>query len=138
MDTLQRRYLRNRFGVDSPRYKTYLKDHRASKRLVDVHSRVSEIIHGAEQRGLPMMLHRHDIELLLTGPCHYCGTECPALTSGPGFNGIDRMDNSVRSYTPENSVSCCWTCNKMKGVMGKEEFLAHVARIHRKQSFTAA
>jgi len=131
-DTLQRRYLRNRFGVDSPRYKTYMRDRKAGLRLVDVRTRVEEVVHGAQQRGLDMQLSRTEIELLLTGACHYCGTEYMSA-SGGSFLGIDRVDNSVRKYTRENSVSCCWCCNRWKSTMEKEEFLAHVRRIYAHQ-----
>jgi 5-methylcytosine-specific restriction endonuclease McrA len=132
-DTLQRRYLRNKFGVDSPRYKTYMKERKAGLRLVDARTRVEEVVRGAQQRGLDMQLSRTDVELLLTGTCHYCGTEYMG-NSGGSFLGIDRVDNSVRKYTQENSVSCCWPCNKMKGSMNGDEFLAHVARIRAYQS----
>lgn len=45
------------------------------------------------------------------------------------FNGIDRKNRS-EGYTPENTVSCCPTCNYAKGKLEAETFLTHVLSIH--------
>ncbi len=51
--------------------------------------------------------------------CHYCGK--PPLQkvwrkrpTAFIYNGIDRMDNAL-GYSPENCVTCCGDCNKLKG-----------------------
>jgi 5-methylcytosine-specific restriction endonuclease McrA len=59
---------------------------------------------------------------LILGECWYCAAVANHT------NGIDRVDN-VLPYTPENTVSACWTCNRMKGQMGREEFLEHCKKI---------
>lgn len=54
---------------------------------------------------------------IMTGPCLYCGilpVDC--------VHGLDRMDNS-RGYTPENTVGCCGTCNKMKKCLDAHTFV---------------
>ncbi|KAL6754029.1 hypothetical protein V8C86DRAFT_3028366 [Haematococcus lacustris] len=49
--------------------------------------------------------------------CYLCG-------QSPAF-GIDRVDASS-AYTPENSRSCCTTCNVMKYTWTLPEFLEHI------------
>ena len=44
------------------------------------------------------------------------------------YNGLDRID-STKSHTPDNIVSCCWTCNRMKGDMPYDEFIEHIKRM---------
>lgn len=51
---------------------------------------------------------------LIAGKCYYCGISNKI--------GIDRKDNQI-GYTKENSVSCCWTCNKLKGTLNDKQFL---------------
>jgi hypothetical protein len=64
---------------------------------------------------------------LIFNPCHYC--DAPAEHSKNfyrqkvKYNGIDRKDN-FRSYTSDNIVSCCPTCNKIKSnVLDYQEML---------------
>lgn len=45
------------------------------------------------------------------------------------YNGMDRIDSS-KGHINGNIVPCCWTCNRMKGKMSHQEFIAHIARIH--------
>lgn len=51
----------------------------------------------------------------ITDRCYYCGKK-----PNP-FNGIDRINNK-KGYLRDNCVSCCWECNRMKGIMTQEEF----------------
>jgi 5-methylcytosine-specific restriction endonuclease McrA len=44
-------------------------------------------------------------------------------------NGIDRIDSN-KGYTMDNCVSCCWTCNRMKGNMTQQNFLEHISKIN--------
>lgn len=44
------------------------------------------------------------------------------------YNGLDRIDSS-KGHTISNVVPCCWTCNRMKGDMGYEEFKTHIKKI---------
>lgn len=62
--------------------------------------------------------------------CIYCGgTPCGKMQTGrEKRNGIDRTNNSI-GYEFNNCVSCCWTCNKMKSNMTKQDFLNHIKQI---------
>ena len=42
-------------------------------------------------------------------------------------HGIDRKDNG-KEYTINNSVSCCWDCNREKGAMNSEEYITYRKR----------
>lgn len=65
--------------------------------------------------------------------CHYCGSP-PEIQVKLGSysrwtrNGIDRVDNSI-GYTPENSVTCCFACNRMKSTLSVEVFIAKAKAI---------
>mmetsp|Transcript_91017 Transcript_91017/g.199397 ORF Transcript_91017/g.199397 Transcript_91017/m.199397 type:complete len:617 (+) Transcript_91017:48-1898(+) len=61
-------------------------------------------------------------------PCHYCGKE---PQKGVHYNGLDRLDNSVRVYTESTCVSCCGTCNMAKGRHSEALFLSKCAEIAR-------
>lgn len=64
--------------------------------------------------------------------CHYCGrapyrvrifknkNSTPCI-----YNGIDRVDNKI-GYTLENSVPCCFICNRSKGDLSQDEFKSWV------------
>lgn len=55
-------------------------------------------------------------------PCYYCGGE----TKG----WLDRKNNDKKiGYTINNVVSCCENCNKAKGIMTIDEFIAHILKI---------
>lgn len=60
---------------------------------------------------------------LVTKDCHYCG-----IIQERGFNGIDRKDQT-KGYLLENCVSCCKTCNYMKGSTSEEVFIKRVEHI---------
>jgi len=88
---------------------------------------------NARARGLCWELTEDDFDRLTSQPCFYCGL-LPSMTrvskSGGTFtyNGIDRMDNSL-GYTPENTVSCCTTCNIAKRSMPFDAWIAWIARL---------
>jgi hypothetical protein len=60
---------------------------------------------------------------LILSNCYYCEEldEC-------GLNGIDKLYNN-NGYTEENTVSCCETCNFMKGVVSEEIYLDKIRHI---------
>ena len=68
------------------------------------------------------------------GRCFFCGKEPFAThavsTAGDPYiyNGIDRVDSSV-GYEEQNCVSCCWGCNRMKGMMSVVEFIQKVREL---------
>ena len=64
-------------------------------------------------------------------PCHYCGTtpiKPHREDSSFLYNGLDRFDNNL-GYVESNIVPCCFICNKMKGVLTKEDFMEHLNSI---------
>jgi hypothetical protein len=77
---------------------------------------------NAKKRKLDFALSRQEAELMFVSTCHYCG-KLPSPN-----NGIDRMDNSI-GYFPTNCVACCGLCNRIKNVLGYEEFFAHLKSI---------
>ena len=44
------------------------------------------------------------------------------------YNGIDRIDSNI-GYEPDNCVTCCVICNRMKNKYSKNAFLLHVSKI---------
>jgi hypothetical protein len=75
------------------------------------------------KRNVPLTLTEAQYTELTHNPCYLCG-----YSNTDGI-GIDRMDNTVRSYTYENCRSCCHSCNIMKATESHSEFLAHCAAI---------
>lgn len=79
---------------------------------------------------------------LSQGKCHYCGAEPNEFNAWNRksnrktvdevvlLNGIDRID-SDKGYTPDNCVSCCFTCNTMKSTLPQNVFLDCVDRIYK-------
>jgi hypothetical protein len=89
---------------------------------------------SAEVRGKQFLLTKEQAVKLFESNCFYCGSEPSNLMSaktyngGYIYNGIDRID-SEKDYTVENSVSCCFLCNRMKSDMSQDVFLSHVHKI---------
>lgn len=94
----------------------------------------------AKRRELDHTLTREEFKNLSLSNCHYCDLP-PSnkhVRKGRGklrgetttllYSGIDRKDCN-KGYTPENSVSCCRTCNVVKGTLSKEEFEAWIVRL---------
>lgn len=93
---------------------------------------------SARRRDLEFRLTDGEMLTLLTGACHYCGgppsrdVNVKARHGSYGTficNGIDRKDNS-KGYTLDNRVSCCWLCNRNKGGMDYQNFLAWIVCIY--------
>ena len=97
--------------------------------------RMSQYRNNAIKMGRVFSLTRDQFIELITGNCVYCGSPPSSIVRARGkyqtdfyHNGIDRIDNSV-GYTPENSASCCSTCNLMKRGWSVDVFLKHVRKI---------
>lgn len=78
---------------------------------------------GATKRGLSFGISFDEFLYLLSQSCHYCGTP-----SDNGKMGIDRKDNT-KGYVLENSLPCCYLCNRAKGDKPYEEFILWVVRL---------
>lgn len=79
---------------------------------------------SAKRRNLVFELDRVQCETLFTSPCHYCG-EMPVQDR---LNGIDRYDN-LEGYKLNNTVSCCRTCNMIKGKLDVNDFINKCCKI---------
>lgn len=97
---------------------------------------------NAKSRGLEFLLTKDDIKDFMKQDCFYCGNP-PSNTvntfSGRyrpdravRYSGIDRID-SLKGYTRDNCVSCCFICNHAKSNLSKEAFLNWVKRIYIRQ-----
>lgn len=95
----------------------------------------------ARNRKLSWGLSLEEFSLLTKQNCYYCNQSPHKFYNNNGstsveakeyskylYNGIDRKDNSD-GYMPENSVTCCWKCNKMKGSMGYDTFINTIKEI---------
>lgn len=95
---------------------------------------ISKYMTGAKRRGIEWLLTYEQAMILLEGDCFFCGAKpsiVEASTNGVEFvrNGIDRL-NPAQDYKVENCVTCCTTCNAMKGVMTLDTFISVVSRIY--------
>ena len=101
---------------------------------------------GAIERGHVFELDKDTFREIVEQDCHYCNTppmitrvnSCKKLTKEAKeygsytHNGIDRMDNN-KGYTVENSVPCCFTCNRGKSGMSYNDFINYIKRVRRKK-----
>jgi len=71
-------------------------------------------------------LSKEEYELIIAQPCHYCGK---LTVPDHHYNGLDRLDSSVRVYTPESCVAACGTCNTMKWRRSPAAFIQHCAAV---------
>ncbi len=76
---------------------------------------------GAERRGYVFELTLKDFIDLWNKPCSYCNASIKGI-------GIDRKDNHI-GYTIDNILSCCTTCNFMKGKLTNDEFISKCVEI---------
>ncbi len=64
---------------------------------------------GAKSRKLKWAIERAHYYALVSEPCFYCELKNDTEVGV----GLDRLDNS-RGYEPNNVVSCCAMCNKIR------------------------
>jgi hypothetical protein len=84
---------------------------------------------GAKDRNYSFNLKFEEFKHICKSECFYCG-KSPSQKHGKVlYNGVDRVDNN-KGYSLLNSHSCCGTCNKMKGVLEREEFIEHISRLN--------
>jgi hypothetical protein len=63
---------------------------------------------------------------LVRRPCYFCGK---ASDPPRHYNGLDRLDSTVRVYMKGTCVSCCGTCNVAKWRFTETEFVAQCLRV---------
>lgn len=82
-----------------------------------------------------------DFENLSQLPCHYCGVVgwCQRRPKDLtihnqhvifSYNGLDRMDNSIKQHTLANCVPCCFPCNQAKSHRSYDDFLTLIRKIY--------
>lgn len=88
----------------------------------------------AKKKKRKFTLSKSQFKLLTQGLCAYCGIS-PHRKHSPRkfrnayvYNGIDRIDSS-KGYTPKNSVSCCYDCNRTKSELSHSAFLSYLSRL---------
>lgn len=74
----------------------------------------------AKERGIPMTLSKKELEILQDSRCNYCVASDDI--------GVDRIDSNG-PYSWDNVVSCCKTCNYMKGRLSMDTFIQLVCAI---------
>lgn len=78
---------------------------------------------STQKRKLGFELTETQFAHLTRSPCYLCGFQ---RASGIG---IDRVDNTIRSYTYDNCRPCCGPCNIMKNAYSLDEIRAKCASI---------
>ncbi len=75
----------------------------------------------AKRKNLPVTISYEYYRQLKLGDCFYCGVSnmllkfyCELLNVNTAWMTIDRKNNDL-GYTPDNVVSACFLCNKIKG-----------------------
>jgi len=81
-------------------------------------------VKGAKQRNLDFKLTKTEFNELIIQECFYCNYH----KSGE-VNGIDRINND-KGYITENVVTCCQTCNTLKGASHPQEFIDKIMAIY--------
>jgi hypothetical protein len=90
---------------------------------------------GAKRRGIEFLLTKEQFKIFTEGNCFYCDRSPLSSISrrrvngSYKYNGIDRKD-SDGSYTYDNCLSCCGTCNKMKMNLSYHTFLEQIKKIY--------
>lgn len=87
----------------------------------------------AREKNLDFALIKEQFKDLMDSDCYYCGGEPKNSFLQHGkpisvYQGIDRKDNT-KGYTPDNVVSCCIVCNKMKKALSHDEFVTHILKV---------
>lgn len=93
---------------------------------------------GATYRKLDWKLTPEQFEEIITKNCTYCHAppkehyRKERKGKGKGWklvrNGIDRVNNQL-GYTLDNCVTCCNSCNRMKGTMNIVDFARQIVRM---------
>lgn len=101
------------------------------KGATDATRKIMSVRTSARARGVAFNDDEADVMAAkLASNCHYCDFR---PFNGGVLNGLDRLD-SDSGYNDINTVSCCVTCNSVKGPRSVDAFIANVRNIfaHRK------
>ncbi len=109
------------------------KEQRLPDNIAAIHQIYSSYRKGAHKRGYAFDISVEEFGRLVEAPCSYCGdTKSNTVRNRYRFepfsyNGVDRADNK-KGYVAGNVLTCCRTCNKMKGTQPLSDFLARIQR----------
>jgi hypothetical protein len=95
---------------------------RKRRESIDAHFKI--YARSARLKKLQFTFSEEEFKDMVVQSCYYCDT-----LDEKGFNGIDRMNQSV-GYIQSNSVSCCAMCNWMKGSLDSATFIKRIRHIH--------
>ena len=98
---------------------------RKRRESIEAHFKIYQ--RSARLKKLQFTFSEEEFKEMVVKPCYYCN-----ILDEKGFNGIDRMNQSV-GYIQSNSTSCCIMCNWMKGSLDSATFIKRTRHIH---SFT--
>lgn len=118
-EVVYERFANNRSISDEIFYKTSL---------------MNSYIKKANSRGKDFELTFKQFDNFITGNCYYCGIipsnqyKYKKKDITIMYNGVDRVNPDL-GYTLSNCVSCCKTCNFLKGTLQKEEFINQINKI---------
>ena len=91
---------------------------------------------NALSRNKSFELTEDELKVLFKSNCYYCGDEPSNIMKSSyynyTYNGIDRIDNNI-GYTKDNSVSCCYMCNRSKNNNTEKQFLDWAKRLNKYQ-----
>lgn len=90
----------------------------------------------AKKRNYTFKLTLEEFTKLAMQKCGYCNGHGDSKIgkSDKYFCGIDRKNNNI-GYIYNNCISCCKTCNFMKGRLSYMDFLSQVKKIYKFQCF---
>jgi len=127
----------SKFGPDKRRGDKLKSSCRACDRVKDRERsslplrRYGKYKNGARRRDISFRISLDTFIKLTSQPCSYCG-----MFSVSGYDesleytfcGVDRLD-SDKGYTYKNVISCCHSCNMLKGNLTYEQFLEKIKQI---------
>jgi hypothetical protein len=105
-----------------------------SKMETKLNSYIYKYKFHAKEHSLEFELTKEEFRNLISQNCFYCGRE-PEEKERRSIdvvflaNGIDRVNNKI-GYKISNCVTCCTQCNKSKGTLTFDEFIAWIKKIH--------
>ena len=105
VDDLQKEIAENKYKIKDTKY---------------IRNRIGSIRGAAKSRNIEMCLTNDEIESYLNKQCYYCKDNAM---------GIDRID-SMKPYTLDNCVSCCFICNRMKNKYDFNLFIDKITKIY--------
>ena len=100
----------------------------------------SRIKKDAERRNISFELSEEQVKEITSKPCYYCGIEHGNRVTFHYrsknnndeyyyYNGIDRIDSTIKKYSIDNVVPCCGACNTAKLEMTQDEFYDWIRRV---------